>query len=120
MNDIIAWMHDNILKLNTDKTEFILFASQRNAKFVENISVTIAESNIKSSPCVILGASLDAKQNIQEQINAMSRSCFAQLRQIRHIRKYITTDAIKPHVNAPVAAKLDFLQRSNYNWCTKD
>ena len=47
LNDIVAWMHDNMLKLNTDKTEVIVFASQRNAKFVENVSVTVGESNIK-------------------------------------------------------------------------
>ena len=101
LNDIVAWMHDNMLKLNTDKTELIVFASQRNAKFVENVSVTIGESNIKSSSCVQnLGASLDSKLNMEKQVNAISRSCFVQLLQINHIRKYQTADATKFLVNS--------------------
>ena len=31
LNDIVDWTHDNMLKLSTDKTEVIVFASQRNA-----------------------------------------------------------------------------------------
>ena len=49
---IVAWMHEKMLKLNTDKTEVIVFASQRNAKFVENVSVNVGESNIKALSCV--------------------------------------------------------------------
>ena len=52
LNDKVACMHGNMLKLNTDKTEVIVFVSHRNAKFVENVSVTVSESNIKSSSCV--------------------------------------------------------------------
>ena len=44
----LAWMRDNILELNADKT-VIVFASQRNVKFIENVSVTVGESNMKSS-----------------------------------------------------------------------
>ena len=62
LNDIVAWMHDNMLKLNTDKTELIVFASQRNFKFVENVLLTISESNSKSASCVKdIGASFDSK-----------------------------------------------------------
>ena len=71
MNDTVAWMHDNMLKLNTNKTELTAFASQCIAKFVENISVTISESNIESSSCVkSLGTSLDSKLNMEKpQVN---------------------------------------------------
>ena len=41
LNNIVAWMHDIMLKLNTAKTEVIVFASQRNAKFVENVSLPV-------------------------------------------------------------------------------
>ena len=35
LNDIVAWMRDNMRKLNKDKTEFIFFASQRNASLLQ-------------------------------------------------------------------------------------
>ena len=43
LNDIIALMYDNMLKLNTDKTEVIVFTSHRNINFVVNVSVTVGE-----------------------------------------------------------------------------
>ena len=47
LNDILALHDHNMLKLNTDKSEVTVFASQRNAKFVENVSMTVGESNIE-------------------------------------------------------------------------
>ena len=49
LNDVVAWMHDNMLKLNTNKTEVIVCASQRNANFIEYFTVTVGESEIKAS-----------------------------------------------------------------------
>ena len=99
MTGLNAW---DTLKLNTNKTEVIVLTSQRNAKFVESVSVTVVESNIKASSCVIknLGAFLDSKLNMEKHVYSISKSWFAQLWKINHIRKYLTTDATKSLVNA--------------------
>jgi hypothetical protein len=76
-------MHGNMLKLNTDKTEVIVFASGRNANLIKNISVAVGDSQINPSTCVRnLGVMFDSKMGMEPQVNSVSRSCYAQLRQI--------------------------------------
>lgn len=102
-------MNRNMLKLNADKTELILFASQNNEKHVETITIKIGKTEIKQSECVRnLGAFLDSKMNMDKHINTVCRSGYMQLRQIGHIRKYLTTDATKSLVNSLVTSRLDY------------
>jgi hypothetical protein len=39
----------NMLKLNTDKTEVIMFSSPYNSKHIENLFVTLGDSKFKPS-----------------------------------------------------------------------
>jgi hypothetical protein len=41
-----------MLKINADKTEIIVFTSQKNEKHIESISVKIGGEDIKPSKCV--------------------------------------------------------------------
>jgi len=45
---------------------------------------------------------------MESHINAVCRSCYAQLRQIGNIRQYITSDATKSLVNSLVTSRLDY------------
>ena len=88
LNDILALMHGNMLKQNAEKTEVIVFTSERNAGLVNDISVTFAVSDIKPSSCVRnLGAWLDSRMDIERHVNSICKSCFGQIQQICHIRK---------------------------------
>jgi hypothetical protein len=107
--DIIAWMNTNMLKLNTDKTEVMLFTSKANAKYVENISVKVGQSMIKPTDRVRnLGAIFSPSMDMEDQINSVCRSAYFHLRQIGHIRKYLSNDATKSLVNALVTSRLDY------------
>lgn len=109
LNEIVSWMNNNMLKLNADKTEVIFFTSQNNEKHIETITVKIGDAEIKPSECVRnLGAFLDSKMNMDKHINTVCRSGYTQLRQIGHIRKYLTTDATKSLVNSLVTSRLDY------------
>ena len=69
LNEIVARIHDNMLKLYTDKTEVIVFASQR----ISNVIVTVGETNIEASSCVKSnGASLDSKLNMEKHVNMVT------------------------------------------------
>ena len=100
-------MHGNVLKQNADKTEVILFTSERNAGLVNNdISVTVGDSDIKPSSCVRnLGAWLDSRMDMKRHVNSVCKSCFGQIQQIGHIRKYLTMDATKSLVNSLVTSR---------------
>ena len=109
LKDIIDWMNCNMLKLNTDKTEVIVFSSQRNSKHVENIKVNVGSSIITPSGCVRnLGALLDSKFDMEQHVNSVTKSCYAQIRKIGHIRQYLTADATKTLVNSLVTSRLDY------------
>lgn len=109
LKEIVTWMNENMLKLNADKTEVILFTSQNNEKHIDSITVKIGDADIKPSGYVRnLGAFLDSKMNMDKHINTICRSGYAQLRQIGHIRKYLNTDAAKSLVNSLVTSRLDY------------
>ena len=52
LKDSLSRMQANMQKQNTDKTEVIIFKSERSACLVNGISVTVGGSNIKPSSCV--------------------------------------------------------------------
>ena len=98
-----------MLKQNADKTEVIVFTSERNAGLVNGITVTVGDSNIKPSSCVRnLGAWLDSRMDMEQHVNLVCKSCFGQIRQIGHIRQYLTTDAAISIVNSLVTSRLDY------------
>ena len=109
LKDIVSWMHINMLKLNTDKTEVIIFSNQKNEQMVHQLTLTMGDSKIVPSTCVRnLGAWFDSRMNMEHHINLVSRSCYGQIRQIGHIRQYLTSYAAKSLVNSLVTSRLDY------------
>ena len=68
VSDIKAWMIRNKLKVNDDKTEFLLITSSR-AKFTENINLSIGKENISS--CKSLGVMLDSHFSMDTHIKSL-------------------------------------------------
>ena len=72
LKDILHWMKDNLLKLNADKTEVILFVPKRNASTAENLTVTVGDAVIKPSSMVRnLGAMLDSHLDMDKHVNSV-------------------------------------------------
>ena len=46
---------------------------------------------------------------MERHVNSVCKSCFGQIRQISHIRQFLTTDATKSLVNSHVTSRLDLL-----------
>ena len=70
-------MYGKMLKQNADKTEVILFTSERNAGLVKDISVTVGDSKIKPSSCVRnLGAWLGSRIDTEQHDNSVCTYCF--------------------------------------------
>ena len=55
----------------------------------------------------LLGVLFDATMNIKEQVSQITHSCYAQLRIISQIRRYITPEATKRLVHAFITSRLD-------------
>ena len=109
LKEIISWMNSNMLKLNADKTELIIFSSQKHSKLVENVELEIGDSSIKPSKTVRnLGVTLNSNMHMDHHVNSVTRTCYGQIRQIGHIRPYLTSDATKTLINSLVTSRLDY------------
>ena len=100
-------MKSNALKLNEEKTEFIIFGvhpSQHN-----NVSLTIGRNDIKLSESIkILGVTLDRKMNMEKHIMNTCRWSYMHIRKINSIRRYLSEHATKTLMNSTVLVRLDY------------
>ena len=65
-------MHRNMLKLNTDKTEVILFSSKDVNKIPSDLSINVGGATILPSNWARnLGAWLESKMNIEKHVSSV-------------------------------------------------
>ena len=109
LNDILSWMHSNMLKLNANITEVILFSSKDINKIPSDLSINVGRGTILLSNCARnLGTWLDSNMNMEKHVNSVCRSCYAQLRHIGHIRQHLTIHATNSLVNYLVTSRIDY------------
>ena len=99
-------MTHNCLKLNQDKTEWLIF---NKGAISRNVTLTVGEHNIKQSAHIrSLGVKLDTEITIEPQIADVCKSAYYHLRRINKIRKYLTEDSTKILVHCLVTGRLDY------------
>jgi len=78
--DVNDWMRANRLRLNADKTQLVWFGSRQQLEI--NADVQFMSANLRPLPSVHnLGVILDSR--LTEQVTAICRACYYQLRQLR-------------------------------------
>ena len=107
--EIRHWMSNNFLKLNEAKTEYMVIGSQHLASQLQTVSeITIGDAVIPAaSSAKNIGAVIDKRLSMVQQISNVCRSCYIQLRDISQIRPYITQDYAAILVHSLVVSKLD-------------
>ena len=82
LNDIQVWMSENKLKLNPDKTEFIVFGAKDRYKWLsDSFPVNILGNCLPPTDVARnLGILFDAKFFFTNHINSVIKSCFISLR----------------------------------------
>ena len=102
-------MHTNFLKLNENKTEFIILLLPKQLKNVGNITIKIGEDIITNVSAVKnLGIFLDAKLKHTIHINKLTSSSFNTLCDISRIRCHLGQETTKSLVQALILSKLDY------------
>ncbi|CAB3996351.1 Hypothetical predicted protein [Paramuricea clavata] len=108
MHDIKTWMTKNMVKLNDDKTKFlVLTGPRRDCSDFPCLSIE-NESIVKSESVTLLGVELDDKLTLKSHVRNVAKSCFFKLRNMRKIRKCITEDAAKIMVHSMITSRLDY------------
>ena len=109
VTDLKSWMDSNMLKLNEDKTEFIVFCPKLKSNLYSSIEITIGNSIIKSSSAVRnLGVVMDASLSMEKHVGELSRSCFYNLRNISRIRCFLSEDTCRVLIQSLVISRLDY------------
>ena len=101
-------MNSNMLKLNDDKTEFIILTSPfyKGTLSVNHLSIGNVDI-LPVSSAKNVGVVFDHYLNMEKQVSAVCRSAFFHLRTIGAIRKFITQKACVQLVHAFVTLRLD-------------
>ena len=103
------WMNNNRLKLNEDKTEFMVFSSRRNSSRIVVDSLSIGDEVVPRVPKVRnLGVLLDSELSFEIHINNLCRLCYANIKAIWKIRRFLNLDTAKVIVHALVISRLDY------------
>ena len=92
ISDVRSWMISNKLKINDDKTEFLVLTSKSHSSACKH-SINIGTSTIQPSRSAKnLGVTLDSTLSMEKHIASVSQSCLYQSRNISAIRKQLTND----------------------------
>ena len=103
-----VWMNSNKLKLNDDKTEFMILGSPNSLKQVKTESIRIWDFNIKAVASVRnIGTMFDSQMKMEVQVRSMCKSAWYHLYNISKVRRLLTLDQTKTVIHAYVTSKID-------------
>ena len=109
ISDLQLWMQRNMLKLNCEKTEFLVAVSPYFSRLVSDISLTIGDAVIKPSTSVrSLGVVMDPSLKMNQHVSSLSSSLHFHLSNIARIRPYLDKSACKHAVRALVTSRTDY------------
>ena len=108
ISEICESMKQNSLKINQDKTEYIIFSSKPDQ--YKYISLTVGRDIIHPSEYVrILGVTLDSQINKHQDIANTCRSTYyIHIRKTISIGQYLCKNSTASLVNATVLTRLDY------------
>ncbi|KAK6175738.1 hypothetical protein SNE40_014131 [Patella caerulea] len=109
VTDVKSWMTNNMLKLNSDKTELLLIAPTRRLHKSDITHLKIEQSYINPSKYVKnLGVIMDTNLSMENHISFLCKTCHYHLRNIGSIRHFITSDAAATLVRCLILSRLDY------------
>ena len=104
---IQVWMNQNILKLNSSKTEFMIIGNSTQRKKVAHIfPVELLNQNFAEINSIQnLGVAFDP---FKKYVSNICRSAFYHVRDLRRIRIYLNKSTAISLANALVSSRLDY------------
>ena len=110
LEDVKRWLSTNKLKLNPDKTEFIVFDSKsQREKLNQSFPVNILGNLISPTDAVRnLGVWFDSDFSFFCHVRKVCKACFAHVRDLKRLRGHLTHEATLMAANALVGSRLDY------------
>ena len=109
VDELKLWMGCNMLKLNSEKTEFIIFASNKSPgrNMTPSLPWHLQDINI-SSHVRSLGVIFDSALSFAKHIDYIIKSCNFYIRNIGRIRQFFSKKNCEMLVVALVTSRLDY------------
>ena len=103
-------MSSSKLKLNPDKTVFIVFgSSHQRDKLSKFFPAQILGNSLTPTEFVKnLGVWFDSDFSLSKHVGTICRNSFVQLREFRRVRRYLTTDVSILVANTLISSRLDY------------
>jgi len=111
IEDIRTWMTTNKLKLNEDKTEFMIITSKFYKATYQQLNPTLTVGGVPIKPvCSVrnLGAIFDCVMSMEGHVKNVKRSMYFHLKEIGRIRRYLDKDTCHIAVQSLVISRLDY------------
>ena len=109
MLNIKNWMDAARLKMNPDKTEFIMFGNPTQLKKITTKHIDVCGDAITLCDNVrCLGAHLDTALNLKTHVNIKCRNAMLNMKRIREVRHHLNREACEIIVNSLVLSHLDY------------
>ena len=110
IRDVRRWMIQDKLKINDDKTEFILIGTRAQLEKVKIDSLVIGDSVVSSSsePIRNLGTWFDSNFTMSTHITKICKASFFYLHNISCIRKFLSQEITETLIHALVTSRLDY------------
>ena len=106
--ELSQWLASNMLKLNEDKTEILVVSSSR-LRPTGDMSLHIGNTTVDVSNTVKnLGVHFDQTLSMSDHVRRVCQIANFHLRNISHVRKYLTEDACNHAVRSLVLSRLDY------------
>mgnify|MGYP001545720609 CR=1 FL=1 len=110
IEEIRSWSTNNKLKLNDSKTEFLVVSSKHARSLPEVTEISVGEDTVSAvTSARNIGAQMDNKLTMEDHVNGVCRSAYVHLRNIAHIRRYLTQDVTATLIHSLVTSRLDNL-----------
>lgn len=108
--DIRSWMITNKLKINDDKTEFLILGSKNTLQKVgSSLELLVGNSSIKPSTSARnLGATFDKHMSMEAQVTNTCKSVHHHLRNIGSLRSVLTKSSTTQLVHSLISSRLDY------------
>ena len=117
LQDFSDWMIASTLKLNPDKTEFILVGTKtQQDKFKKYFPTKLLDQDVTPTDSARnLGVEFDKDFNFKKHISKVCRSYYYHICDLRRLRRCLTAAVTKTIATSLVSSKLDYCNYILYN-----
>ncbi len=108
MVEVKQWTVKNMLKLNDDKTEFIIIGTRQQRSKIDIPHININGTDIAPTSTVRnLGVMFDSEMSMKAHVSSINRSAYPQLKNLRAIKPFLDMEAANTVAHAFVSCRLD-------------